>query len=82
MNKNQVRSHRPIGLLWYDDNPTRTFAQRIAPAVARYIDKFGNVPNVCYVHPVQLPRQSRLGVIEIKAMKTVQRNYFFIVREE
>ncbi len=42
------------GLLWYDDNPGRDLAEKVARAARRYRQKFGAAPDVCYVHPSAL----------------------------
>ena len=40
-----------FGLLWYDGNPKRSLEDKIRPAAERYREKFGRMPNTCYVHP-------------------------------
>ncbi|HID86222.1 MAG TPA: hypothetical protein EYP55_02460 [Anaerolineae bacterium] len=44
-----------VGLLWYDDDPKRPFAEKIEAAARRYREKFGVRPNTCYVNPASLP---------------------------
>lgn len=39
------------GLLWFDKDSKRSLEDKIAQAVARYVQKFGHEPNVCYVNP-------------------------------
>jgi hypothetical protein len=36
--------------LWFDDNPKRTWAQKIAPAARCYKQKFGQPVEVVYIH--------------------------------
>ncbi len=43
-----------IGLLWYD-NGADDLGGSVARAAARYKERFGVDPNVCYVHPATLP---------------------------
>jgi len=43
-----------IGLLWYD-NGADDLSGSVARAAARYKERFGVDPNVCYVHPATLP---------------------------
>ena len=38
------------GLLWFDDNPKRTWPQKIAPAAARYEERFGQPVEVVFIH--------------------------------
>jgi hypothetical protein len=40
-----------IGLLWFDDDPGHSLAERIGQAVAHYQARFGLTPNLCYVNP-------------------------------
>jgi len=39
------------GLLWYDDDPQRPLEAKISRAAERYRDKYGRLPDTCYVHP-------------------------------
>lgn len=39
------------GLLWFDDDPRRDLAAKVAEAAQRYQQKFGVVPDTCYVNP-------------------------------
>jgi len=43
-----------LGLLWYDDDPKRGLEEKIARAAQRYREKFGRMPNTCYVNPAML----------------------------
>ena len=40
-----------IGLLWYDDDPSRDLEDKVGRAAKRYSEKYGRWPNTCYVHP-------------------------------
>jgi hypothetical protein len=39
------------GLLWYDDDPQRPLEAKINLAAEHYRDKYGRLPDTCYVHP-------------------------------
>ena len=65
------------GLLWFDDDPFRDLAHKIALAAARYRKKFGAPPNVCYVHPSASPVE-RVGGVEVKPLPTVLVHHFWI----
>lgn len=71
------------GLVWYDDNPKRSLAEKVALAAAHYARKHnGTAPNLCHVHPSTLDGQERqIGPIEIVPLKTVQPDYFWIGRQ-
>ena len=39
------------GLLWFDDDPDRTTADKIKDGARRYYRKFKEVPNLVKIHP-------------------------------
>lgn len=49
------------GLLWFDDNPTRSVGDKIERAVQRYQQKYGHDPDVCYVHESEIRAQLKEG---------------------
>jgi hypothetical protein len=74
------------GLLWFDGDPNRPLAVKIAEATDRYTQRFGVAPNLCLVHPDQLPAASQKGTrtaempadIRIKASKTVLLHHLLV----
>jgi hypothetical protein len=47
-----------IGLLWFDNDPRRALVAKIEEAAARYREKFGSMPDVCYVNGAELNGQN------------------------
>lgn len=43
------------GLLWYDDDPRRSLAQKLADASDRYRERLGFEPTTCQLNPVLIP---------------------------
>lgn len=69
------------GLLWFDDNPMRKIEEKVRRAAARYQQKFGSRPNVCYVHPSLLGgngRSLRVGEVEVRPSRTVLPYHFLL----
>ena len=68
------------GLLWFDDTPTRATSDKIAHAVARYRQKYGHAPDVCYVHPAHLNEGevSLADGVKVLAAKSVLPNHFWL----
>lgn len=66
-----------IGLLWHDNQHPIDLAVKLA--AARYEERFGEKPNVCYVHPTVLPDGDRTvsGVL-IKSSSRVLRCHYWI----
>jgi len=72
------------GLLWFDDSPTRATADKIGNAVARYRQKYGHSPDVCYVHPTCLAvdNASMVGGVQVVAAKSVLPCHFWLGVQE
>jgi hypothetical protein len=51
------------GLLWYGDDPGRELAEKIGRAAKRYRQKCGALPDVCYVHPLAMKDNGRVGKV-------------------
>jgi hypothetical protein len=47
-----------IGMLWYDDDPQRPLEAKIGRAADRYREKYGRLPDTCYVHAQAMPVQA------------------------
>jgi hypothetical protein len=71
------------GLLWFDDDPRRDLAEKVGRAAARYRQKYGQRPNVCYVHPSLLDGKKRqLGEVRVAPLTSVLRHHFWVGEED
>lgn len=43
-----------VGLLWFDNDPRRAVAAKALDAARRYREKFGVMPDTCYVNSAAL----------------------------
>jgi hypothetical protein len=41
-------------MLWFDDDPKRSIAEKVERAAQRYREKYGVAPNLCYANPTSL----------------------------
>ena len=70
------------GLLWHDSG-SEDLAWKLARAVRRYHVRFGNKPNVCYVHPALLPDGDRkVDGIQVRSSSRVLRHHFWLGMEQ
>jgi hypothetical protein len=68
-----------IGLLWYDDDPRRALEEKVSQAAARYREKFGREPNVCYVHPtVMVHNEAKCGAVRVLAAPGILPHHFWL----
>jgi hypothetical protein len=70
------------GLLWFDANPKRDLAQKVAQAAERYRFKFGRRPNLCYVHSSMLQGVLECGGVRLVAADRVLKHHFWIGIED
>ena len=62
-------------LAWFDANPKKPTAQKIAEAHQRYVEKFGRKPRVCLVNPEDAIAES---AVELRPLTHISRNCFWI----
>jgi len=69
------------GLLWFDDDPRRHIDEKVRLAAARYRQKFGVAPDVCYVNRRMIDRaELRIGDVRVVPVSTVLPNHFWVGR--
>jgi len=70
-----------IGMLWFDNDQKADLQAKITRAASYYQDKYGEVPNLCFIHPCMLdPSSSNLNQpgVEIRTSNTMLPNHFWI----
>ncbi len=80
-----------VGMLWFDNDPRRTFDEKLTRAAEHYRRKYGRAPEVCFVNPeiaTPAPNASvgesaaRSGAVTVETSKTILPNHFWLgVRE-
>jgi len=59
------------GLLWFDDDPRRDLATKIAEAAQRYQQKFGVAPDTCYVNPRAVAEQEQVVAWQGRPLRVI-----------
>ncbi|MFZ5809946.1 MAG: hypothetical protein ACOY16_11750 [Chloroflexota bacterium] len=75
-----------IGMLWFDNDPKTDIAAKIQRAAAYYRHKYGQTPDICFIHPTMLPSgngnpalpREKLSSVEVRTSKSVRPHYFWI----
>lgn len=71
-----------IGMLWYQDSPKMTLAEKVNEAAAYYKSKYGVDPDTCFVNPESLNlhegKQAKVGMITLRPNKTIIKNHFWL----
>jgi hypothetical protein len=72
-----------VGMLWFDNDKTRTLQEKIERAVKYYKDKHKLDPSVCYVNPAALEGiELKPNGVEVRSANTVLPHHFWVGIEE
>jgi len=69
-----------IGMLWFDNDPHTELPKKVARSVAYYQTKYGQAPNLCFIHPSMIketPVPPTQGV-EVRLSRSVLPNHFWL----
>jgi len=68
-----------IGMLWFDNDSKSDLSNKVKKAADYYRRKFGQDPNLCYVHPSMIPGECvKTGNISVCSNHTIIPNHFWI----
>ncbi len=68
-----------IGMLWFDNDPKADLKVKVERAANYYQTKYGQSPNLCFVHPSMIPSEAgKAGPVEIRPNRSVLPNHFWI----
>ena len=70
------------GLLWLDADKKRDITDKVARAAARFSEKFGQEPTLCYVHPSMIDGTLQINGIRVEPVHNVLKHHFWIGVEE
>ena len=67
------------GMLWFDNDPQIDIRTKINRAIAYYQKKYGQPPDLCYVHPSMLIDKSvPSNGVDVQADQLTLPNHFWI----
>lgn len=66
------------GMLWFDNDPQLNLSNKITRAAAYYQKKYGQKPNLCFVHPSMLKEKTGKDGFEIRSTKMIMPNHIWI----
>jgi hypothetical protein len=68
-----------VGMLWFDNDPKTDITVKINRAVDYYQHKYGQTPNLCFVHPSMVKTSPiKTGRIEVRSSRSVLPNHFWL----
>jgi hypothetical protein len=67
------------GMIWFDNDPKVDFLTKIQRATEYYQNKYGQKPDLCYVHPSMIPEKpTRNSGIEVQGSQMILPNTFWL----
>jgi len=67
------------GMLWFDNDPKTDLPTKISRAAAYYQKKYGQKPDICFVHPTMVGSSPlRSQGIEVRPTRQVMPNHFWL----
>lgn len=76
------------GMLWFDNDPKTALPVKVQRAADYYHRKYGNLPDLCLVHPTMLVEphpefvEGRPGKVALRSNKLIQPGHFWIGIED
>ena len=68
-----------IGMLWFDNDMQLVIFSKVQKAAAYYRNKYGEEPNLCFVHPSMISdEKADAGSVEVWSNATVLPHHFWI----
>lgn len=68
-----------VGMLWFDDDPNSDFLSKVNKAANYYRSKYGEIPDMCFVHPSMLENLTvDTSTIKINTNGSMLRHHFWI----
>lgn len=76
-----------IGMLWFDNDSSSDLNTKVARAANYYAGKYGDQPNLCFIHPSMAPKEGEIdpsaekftaGGVEVRLTRSVLPHHFWI----
>ena len=68
-----------IGMLWFDNDTKTDLTGKIKRAADYYQQKYGQIPNLCFVHPSMLPANAKPETeLELRTTRSVLPHHFWL----
>jgi len=71
-----------ISMLWFDNDPATELDTKVASAAKYYASKYGEIPNLCFIHPSSLMENAKSNIDDLELISSfyVLPHHFWIGR--
>ena len=67
-----------VGMLWLDDDKKSSLDEKIRKAADYYLDKYGQMPDICLVNQAMLAKEKKVDAIQVQPAHNVLPNHFWV----
>ena len=67
-----------VGMLWLDDDRTRSLEEKVSRAVEYYREKYGRMPELCLVNTTMIPEETKVGKILVQPQSVILPHHFLV----
>lgn len=76
-----------VGMLWFDNDAGSDLLTKVTRAAQYYASKYGNDPNLCFIHPSMILKDEdndsgeekiSAGQVEVRLTRSVLPHHFWI----
>ena len=67
-----------VGMMWLDTDQKRSFDEKVRRAAEYYEDKYGHLPELCFVNNNALSTEKNVDTVKVQPIKTVLPGHFWL----
>ncbi len=67
-----------VGMLWFDDDASRTLEEKVSRAADFYRHKYGRPPTLCLINPQAANGRKNVAAVELRTAQNVLPHHFWV----
>ena len=67
-----------VGMLWLDDDRSRSLEEKVSRAVEYYQEKYGRFPDTCLVNTIMLKDETKVGKVNVQPIANILPHHFWL----
>lgn len=67
-----------VGMLWLDDDRSRSLEEKVSRAVEYYQEKYGRFPDTCLVNTAMLKDETKVGKVNVQPIANILPHHFWL----
>ncbi len=67
-----------VGMMWLDTDQKRSIEDKVRRAAEYYEDKYGHLPDLCFVNKQALSSEKKIDAVKVQPAKTILPGHFWL----